>query len=55
MSFLNVDRPGSFDTMVGFTVACLVYDGNTAVVKISVAAMIIFFIIVFLLVRGIVN
>jgi hypothetical protein len=46
MSFLNVDRPGSVATTVGFTVTCLVNDGNAATERIKVAAMIIFFMIV---------
>ena len=53
MSFLNVARPGS-KVAAGFTVTCLVYDGKTAVVRISAAAMIIFFMIIILIVRGIV-
>jgi hypothetical protein len=49
MSFLNV-IVFCTKVAVGFTVTCLVYEGKTAVVKISAAAMIIFFIIVFLMI-----
>lgn len=46
MSFLNVAMPGCSKVAAGFTVTCFVNDGNTAVVRINAAAMIIFFMIV---------
>jgi hypothetical protein len=52
MSFLNVIVPCKI-VAVGFTLICLVYEGKTAVVKISAAAMIIFFIIVYFKLLGV--
>jgi hypothetical protein len=52
MSFLNV-IVFCTKVAVGFTVTCLVYDGKTAVVKISAAAMIIFFIRVYFSLLGV--
>ncbi|MDB5128823.1 MAG: hypothetical protein JWQ85_3055 [Mucilaginibacter sp.] len=52
MSFLNVIVLCT-KVAVGFTVICLVYDGKTAVVKISAAAMIIFFIMIYFSLLGV--